>query len=70
MAAGAWSGIALMCATLVNSNPFRDRGTAAEPRHFDPYQLLVEQRKAKVDPKMRVRVSVLKDVFIDQQARG
>jgi hypothetical protein len=68
MAAGAWSGVAMICSTLVNANPFRDRGHAAEPRHFDPYQLLADRRK--VEPKMRVRVSVLKDVFIDQQQRG
>ncbi len=70
LAAGAWSGVALVCATLVNANPFRDKGPAAEPRHFDPYLLLADQPKAKAEPKMRVRVSVLKEVFIDSKPRG
>jgi hypothetical protein len=60
----------MICATVVNANPFRERGPVAEPRHFDPYQLLVDQRPARTEPKMRVRVSVLKDVFIDSKPRG
>jgi hypothetical protein len=72
MAAGAWSGPALVCATEVNAAPFREKGPAAEPRHFDPWAVLavVARPRAEATPQMRVRVSVLKEVFIDNKPRG
>lgn len=70
MASGRWAGVAMACATVANANPFREGGQVAEPRHFDPFALLGDWRRRKADPSVKVRVSVLKDVFIDQKARG
>jgi hypothetical protein len=71
LALGAWSATALVCATLVNTNPFRgENAPAAEPRHFDPFQLFCWdesgepewRRKAEPQP-MKIRVSQLKNLF-------
>ena len=43
MAAGAWSATAVLAATVTNANPFRREGAVAEPRHFDPFQLLAQR---------------------------
>ena len=43
MAAGAWSAVAVLAATVTNANPFRREGAVAEPRHFDPFQLLAHR---------------------------
>jgi putative component of membrane protein insertase Oxa1/YidC/SpoIIIJ protein YidD len=69
MAAGAWSGVALLAATIVNANPFRREGFHAQPRHFDPYQLLTDERSDKPKPQIRVRVSQLRHLF-DKTTRG
>jgi hypothetical protein len=71
LAQGAWSAAALVCATLVNTNPFRgENAPPAEPRHFDPFQLFgwdqstVSQRISRLEPPaMKVRVSQLKNLF-------
>ena len=63
MAAGAWSATALLAATLANTNPFRPEGFQAEPRHFDPFQLLGHGRPPKQEPQLRVRVGQLKHLF-------
>jgi hypothetical protein len=68
MASGAWAATALVAATIANTNAFRPYGAWAEPRHFDPFQLLPPgQRKA--EPQLRVRVSQLKNLF-DNTTRG
>lgn len=69
MAAGAWSATALLAATIVNSSAFRADGFQAEPRHFDPFQLLPYGGQAKSEPQLRVRVGQLKQLF-DHSARG
>jgi hypothetical protein len=58
-----------VCATLANTNPFRPEGFHAEPRHFDPFQLLIHSRPAKQEPQLRVRVGQLKHLF-EQDKRG
>jgi hypothetical protein len=63
LAAGAWSSVALLAATIVNTNPFRKEGFVAEPRHFDPHVLLADQKHLKQQPQLRVRVSQLKQLF-------
>jgi hypothetical protein len=63
LAAGAWSSVALLAATIVNANPFRKDGFVGEPRHFDPYLLLADQKHRKEQPQLRVRVSQLKQLF-------
>jgi hypothetical protein len=69
MASGAWSATALLAATLANTNPFRPEGFQAEPRHFDPFQLLPHGGRQKSEPQLRVRVGQLKQLF-DHSARG
>jgi hypothetical protein len=59
----------MLCATLANTNPFRPEGFHAEPRHFDPFQLLPHGGPPKAEPQLRVRVSQLKHLF-DTSARG
>jgi hypothetical protein len=69
MAAGAWSGTAVLAATVTNANPFRREGAVAEPRHFDPFQLLAQRPVAKQEPQLRVRVGQLKHLF-EKDKRG
>ena len=63
MATGRWRATGELCATIVNANPYRPEGVAAEPRHFDPYGLLASRRPHRESPGLKVRVSEIKRLF-------
>jgi len=64
MAEGAWAQSAMIAATTVNANPMRG-GKPMRLDEFDLYQVFESTgRKPRDVTQMKVRVSVLKDVFL------